>query len=92
MNEHKESLISRYKVRTVLLLIVVYVITFVPKWNWVWGIFFLIWVVPSIVSGSVYIVEPIDRSEHKLLYWIVVGTWVWMSVYMILSSFIPWLR
>ena len=92
MNEHKESPISRYKVRTVLLLIVVYVITFVPELNWVWGIFFLIWVVPSILSGSVYIIEPIDRSEHKLLYWIVVGTWVWMSVYMILSSFIPWLR
>ncbi len=92
MNGRKESLISRYKIRTVLLLIVVYAITFVPEWNWVWGIFFLVWVVPSILSGSVYIIEPVDRSEHKVLYWIIVGTWVWMSVYVILSSFIPWLQ
>lgn len=92
MNARKERLISRYKVRTVLLLIGVYVITFVREWNWVWGLVFLLWVLPSLLSGRVYIVEPVDRSEHKVLYWIVVGTWVWMSVYMILSSFIPWLR
>ena len=85
MNKSKDTSISRFKIRTFLLLIVIYAISFRTEWYGVWGILFLLWIIPHIRSGHVHLAEPIHRSENPIWYWLVVGTWVWLSVYMILE-------
>lgn len=46
----------------------------------VWGILFLLWVIPALKSGETYLVEPIRKLEHPLLYWALVSTWIILSV------------
>lgn len=52
----------------------------VMNWQWVWGILFLFWVVPDIQNKVTYFVEPVYRNENALLYWVIITTWVALSL------------
>jgi len=86
---NKEPFFSRFKIRTFLLLIVVY-LAIIFGWTWVWGVLFFIWVIPNLISGTTHVVEPIDRREHPIWYWLIVGSWLWMSAYIIIAHFFGW--
>ena len=73
------------KWRTVLALLGIY-IAVLFNWNWVWGLVFLLWILPDVRSGSTYFVEPITRQESPILFWIIVCSWIGMSVYMLLGA------
>lgn len=79
---------QKSKFRTVIGLILLYVAVLLD-WQWVWGILFLVWVVPDIFSGITYFIEPVERKTHPFLYWFIIASWLWMSIYMIASSFFP---
>lgn len=91
-NNNKATRDSRLKVRTFLLLVVVYVISFKRELNWVWGVLFLLWVIPHIRAGAISLAEPIDRRENPIWFWLIVVTWVWMSVYLIAAPFLERLQ
>ena len=81
---NQENPTSRFKIKTCLLLVLIYVISFHPKHEqlgWVWGILFLVWIIPSIRSGHTHLAEPISRSENPIWYWLIVVTWVGLSLY-----------
>ncbi|MEM7627578.1 MAG: VOC family protein [Planctomycetota bacterium] len=77
----------RWKWRAVLGLLIVY-IAVVTNASWVWGVLFLLWVIPDLRSGTTYVIEPLDRRREPLLYWAVVGTWLWLSMYMLSTLFV----
>lgn len=55
--------------------------------NWVWGVLFILWTVPAIRSGETDFVEPISRRRHPILYWLIVLTWIGLSLYLIAYDF-----
>lgn len=50
-------------------------------WDWIWGLFFLFWAVDGIRKNETYIVEPVNRVETPNVFWLVIGTWVALSLY-----------
>lgn len=63
-------------------LILLYVAVFF-NYSWIWGVLFLFWVIPDIFTKVTYFIEPIERITHPILYWFIILSWLWMSVYMI---------
>lgn len=80
---------QKTKWRTILGLILVYVATLFNL-DWVWGILFLIWVVPDLFSGVTFFIEPISKQDNPFLYWIIVLSWLLMSAYMLSTLFIDY--
>ncbi len=60
--------------------------------EWIWAILFLFWVIPDLFSGTTYFIEPVEKKSHPFLYWIIISSWIWMSIYMLASPFLPQLN
>lgn len=81
---------TNFKWRSILGLLLVWLAVWF-NWQWVWGILFLLWVVPDIISGVTYFMEPISKYENPILYWIIISSWLLMSAYTIaLAAFPEW--
>lgn len=66
---------SPFKWRSILGLVIVYAAVLTEA-NWMWGLLFLIWVLPDLKSGTTYFLDPIGRDKHPFLYWATIGTWL----------------
>ncbi|MEW7290243.1 hypothetical protein [Aquimarina sp. 2304DJ70-9] len=80
---------SPTKWRTIIALILMYV-AIIMDWQWAWGILFLLWVIPDLVSGTTYFIEPIDRTTNPFLYWVIIISWILMALYSISVLFIDY--
>ena len=76
------------KWRTIIGLIFMYIAIWF-NWQWAWGILFLLWVIPDVITGVTYFMEPVERKENPILYWIIILSWILMSVYSMASLFFP---
>lgn len=56
---------------------------------WIWGLLFLWWMVPSVMSGQTHLVLEIDRARDPLLFWGVVIMWGLFGAMMIAASLFP---
>ena len=88
-NNNAPSKTPSIKWRTIIAIVLMYV-AIIMYWEWVWGILFLIWVIPDLFRGVTYFIEPIAKDENPVLYWIIVLTWLLMSVYSLSTLFIDW--
>lgn len=57
--------------------------------SWPWGVLFIYWAVPSILSGQVFLIGPIDRDESPILFWVVTVLWMLLGVLMVLADVAP---
>lgn len=80
---------GKTKWRTIIALIIMY-ITVYFDWQWAWGVLFLIWVVPDIFTGTTYFIEPINRKENPILYWVIIVSWILMAFYSISTLWIDY--
>ena len=51
-----------------------------------WGVLFLIWTWPAIKYGRAEFIESVDRKTMPILYWALVGTWLLLSIWLILAG------
>lgn len=79
------------KWRSILGLLLMYIAMWY-NWQWIWGILFLLWVIPDILSGVTYFIEPIEKSENPILYWIIIISWILMAIYALLPLLVPELK
>ena len=84
----KNTSSTSIKWRTILGLIFIYIAMWF-NWQWAWGILFLIWVIPDLITGVTYFMEPIEKKEHPILYWIIILSWILMSFYGLATLFFP---
>lgn len=56
---------------------------------WVWGLLFLWWLVPSIMTGQTALVFDISRDQDPVLFWIVAILWAVFGLMMIAASVFP---
>ena len=80
---------SKLKWRTILALILMYIAMF-QEWEWAWGILFTIWVIPDLLNGVTYFIEPIEKKQHPILYWVIVISWILMALYSFSVLFIDY--
>ena len=78
---------SSFKWRALLGLVFVAIATLFEL-NWVWGAFFLFWVMPDLKARSTHFLEYVAKDENPVIYWLIMGTWIFLSLYLLLSGFI----
>lgn len=61
------------------------------NWSWPWGLLFVYWAVPSILSGEAHLIGPIARAHAPILFWLVTTLWVALGALMILADAAPYL-
>ncbi|WP_412987382.1 hypothetical protein [Pontimicrobium sp. IMCC45349] len=81
--------LSNIKWRTIIALILMYIAMFM-NWEWAWGVLFLFWVIPDIFSGITYFIEPIDKKQNPILYWVIIASWILMAIYSFSVLFIDY--
>lgn len=80
---------NNLKWRTIIALILMYIAIFM-NWEWAWGILFLFWVIPDLFSGVTYFIEPIEKKESPILYWVIIVSWILMAIYSFSVLFIDY--
>ena len=76
----------RFDLLTIIALIVIYVAVIFDL-QWMWGVLFLLWLIPDIRSGQTYLVQPVNRLTNPILYWVIVLSWLWMAIYLLSTLF-----
>ena len=56
---------------------------------WVWGLLFLWWMVPSVMTGQTALVFDISREHDPILFWAVAIFWAVFGLMMIAASLCP---
>ncbi|MBT2132297.1 hypothetical protein [Aliiroseovarius lamellibrachiae] len=56
---------------------------------WVWGLLFLWWLVPTIMTGQTALVFDVTRDEDPILFWIVAILWALFGLMMIAANLFP---
>ena len=79
--------LERIKWKTLLPLLLVY-LAVLMGWNWVWGVLFIMWTIPALYSGRTNLVEEINREDNPVLFWLIIGTWIVLSIVMILFDLV----
>lgn len=69
----------------ILALILIYLAVLL-EWNWVWGVLFIFWTIPSLYSGEVHLVQSVTKKDHPVLYWLIILTWIVLSMILILTD------
>lgn len=59
------------------------------NWSWLWGVLFLAWVIPDIKSGYTHLFETVSRQENPVLYKLIIGMWILLSLYSFVYSLKP---
>jgi hypothetical protein len=54
-----------------------------------WGILFIYWGMTSVRAGKVYLVEPIDRTQDPVLFWIISVMWIGFGALYVVTDFFP---
>ncbi|MEO0570578.1 MAG: VOC family protein [Bacteroidota bacterium] len=57
---------------------------FFTEWSWIWALFFAFWVMMDVQSGRTHLLETVERKQHPILYWIIVGIWALLGIYSVL--------
>lgn len=80
--------LANFKWRSILGLVFIYLAMWF-NWEWAWGVLFLLWVIPDMITGVTYFMEPIDKRDNPILYWIIIISWLLMSFYSLAALFFP---
>lgn len=68
------------KWKTIIALIPL-IIAIVMQWWWFFTILFIIQIIFAWIYGSIEYVEEVKRSENPILYWVIMGIWVFLAGY-----------
>lgn len=79
---------AQFKWMTVLALLVLWVAVALEV-NWVWGALFIMWTIPALKSGQAFLVEPIARRSHPVLFYLLIATWITLSLVLIVVDLGP---
>ena len=58
-------------------------------WYWVWGLLFIYWGALSVLSGSAFLIETIERENSPVLFWIIVAMWIGSGSWAVYSNLGP---
>ncbi|TKG97111.1 hypothetical protein EYV94_01400 [Puteibacter caeruleilacunae] len=79
---------TRIKWKAIIGLIAVWIAVF-NNWGWIWGIIFLLLVIPELKLRRAHFIEEVDRGKNPFTYWLIIGSWCAMSLYVIVVAISP---
>jgi len=62
-----------------LVALVPLILAIVMKWWWFFTLLFLLQIAFALLEGKVDYVEEVKKSEHPIIYWLVIGVWVFLG-------------
>lgn len=77
----------KVKWRAILGLLLV-ALAVLSEFNWVWGLLFLLWVIPDIRQGSTHFLEHVERRKNPIVYWLIISVWAGLSLYLLLENIV----
>lgn len=80
--------LANIKWKAILGLIAVWVAIYFGQ-SWIWGVIFIIWVIPEIRFGVANFIEDVERRKNPVIYWSIVVSWILMSLLLILPAISP---
>lgn len=86
-NKEKPTAISKTRWRAILGLVLLATAILFDA-NWIWGLLFLFWLIPDIKNGSTHFIELVERRSNPFVYWLIISTWSFLSIYLLLSPLI----
>lgn len=86
-NKTVEPVKSNVKWRAIVGLVIVALAVFFNA-NWIWGVLFLLWVIPDIKSGSTHFMEHIEKRRNPVVYWLIILTWLVLSAYLLVEGLV----
>ena len=54
-----------------------------------WGLLFIFWGITSTLSGEVFLIEPVNRRSHPVLFWLISAMWIGFGVLYGLADIYP---
>ena len=82
---------TKFKWKAILGLITAWV-AIVYDLTWVWGVIFLIWVIPELKYGTAHFIEFVEKRQNPILYWAIIISWIVLSLYLIITPLVPQLN
>lgn len=73
------------KWRTIVALIPL-ILAIVLQWWWFFTLLFMLQIIFSLLSGRVEYVEEVKRSEHPVLFWLIMAIWTFLAVYSLINA------
>ena len=52
-----------------------------------WGVLILLWIAPTVQTGSIDFFEEVSRQRSPFLFWCIEATWIACGVYLIWVDF-----
>lgn len=80
--------LSKFRWKALLGIIAVWV-AIAMNWNWIWGVIFIVWVIPEIRNRVAYFIEDVERSRNPVVYWLIIATWILLSAYALVTAISP---
>ncbi|RMH48613.1 MAG: hypothetical protein D6694_00300 [Gammaproteobacteria bacterium] len=71
---------TSFKWRTLIALLLI-ANAVMMDWNWIWGLLFLYWLVLDLIYQETHLVERVTRDENPVLYWVIIFTWFFLSLF-----------
>ena len=56
------------------------------NWYWAWGLLFIYWAVPSVMTGEAFLVTPIARADSPVLFWMITVMWAGFGVWAVAAD------
>ena len=72
-----------------LIALAVIYVAVLAGWQSVWGVLFIMWTIPALVSGEVHLITRVRKRENPLLFWSIIITWIGLSLFLLFADLIP---
>ena len=79
---------NNFPIRSAVALLL-FILAMILGLSWLWGLLFLLWLIPDLLSGVTYLMEPVDRKVHPGLYWAIMVVWLVSSAYLMVDGLAP---
>ena len=76
---------SVYPWKSLIALFIVW-IAVVFNISFIWGLIFLIWILPDLKYGETFFLDRIERHSHPMLYWSILITWIGLAIWLLFLS------
>ena len=82
------SFYSNHQWKNILAFIFLFLSLFLDVADLFFGIIFIIWTIRDLPSRTTFLIDEVNKDENRIMYYILILTWIFLSVYMIINGYV----